>query len=349
MNIGKHQIKNKVRQPGASSISFHSVVRVFTFLFFSIGVCQFIQAQNVTAPISPKTNANYLIGIGDVLQVTVVKQTLLSLDSVRVGNEGTIRLPMLDGEVRAACLSEAELSTEITNKYKKYLLDPQVYVAVKEFNANPVALVGAVITPGRFQLQRPMRLLELLTRVNGPAPNAGRTIQIIRNNEVNPCEEKLPDTAINSLNDQNQEIISLPLAEVLRGDENVNPFIQAGDIISIAEAKLEQAFIVGNVRAAVTINLKEPVTLSKAIALAGGTAPGAQIDKIKISRQLPNSLAKTEFIVNLKDADKRRQDDILLQPNDIVDVPGPSGTRKFLKDIFRTVVPAITRMPIIVP
>jgi protein involved in polysaccharide export with SLBB domain len=125
--------------------------------------------------------------------------------------------------------------------------------------------------------------------------------------------------------------------------------VQAGDIISIAEAKLEQAFVVGNVRAAVTINLKEPVTLSKAIALAGGTAPGAQIDKIKISRQLPNSLAKNEFIVNLKDADKRRQDDILLQPNDIVDVPGPSGTKKFLKDIFRTVVPVITRVPVVIP
>jgi protein involved in polysaccharide export with SLBB domain len=348
MKTGTYQIKKDVRKLDKSGAT--EVFRLIVLLFFSTGICPFLYAQNVPETSNRKADGNYRIGVGDVLQVIVVKQALLSLDSVRVGNEGTIRLPMLDREVRAACLSETELSAEITNKYKKYLLDPQVYVAVKEFNANPVALVGAVIAPGRFQLQRPMRLLELLTRVNGPAPNAGQTIQIIRNTEVNRCAEKTSEIAVDSpANESAQELISIPLAEVLRGDENFNPFVQAGDIISIAEAKLEQAFVVGNVRAAVTINLKEPVTLSKAIALAGGTAPGAQIDKIKISRQMPNSLAKTEFVVNLKDADKRRQDDILLQPNDIVDVPGPSGTRKFLKDIFRTVVPVITRVPIVIP
>lgn len=319
---------------------------VFGILILIFAGATFGQAQIEL----PKTNANYKIGVGDVLQVTVVKQTLLSLDGVRVSNEGTIRLPMLDADIPAACLSEADLTAEVTKRYKKYLLNPQVYVAVREFNANPIALVGAVNAPGRFQLQRPMRLLELLTRVNGAAPNAGKIIQIIRNSNAGNCGNSAPKTAGDSTVDEAaQEIISLPLAEVIKGNEAFNPFVESGDIIRVTEAQLEQAFLIGNVKTALTINLREPVTLTKAIAMAGGVAPDARIERVKISRQSPDSLAKTEIIVNLKDINKHLQDDILLQPNDIIDVPGASGTRKFLKDVFRSVIPAVTRVPLIIP
>jgi polysaccharide export outer membrane protein len=325
----------------------HWVVGLLAFLFV---FTPFIQAQADGQTDLPKTNANYKIGVGDVLQVTVVKQSLLSLDGVRVSNEGTIRLPMLEDDIRAACLSEAELTSEVTKRYKKYLLNPQVYVAVREFNANPIALVGAVNAPGRFQLQRPMRLLELLTRVNGPSANAGKTIQIIRNSEAKNCGANTLKPADDpTVEEPAQEIISLPLAEVIKGNEAFNPFVESGDIIRVTEAQTEQAFLVGSVKTALTINLREPVTLTKAIAMAGGVAPGAKIERIKISRQLPDSLATTEIVVNLKDINKHLQDDILLQPNDIVDVPGASGTRKFLKDVFRTVIPVVTRVPVILP
>jgi polysaccharide biosynthesis/export protein len=329
-------------------------------LFSLIGAGTSIRAQtneeisapkSVSAiePLSIKADANYKIGIGDVLRVIVVKQELLSLDGVRVDNNGAIRLPMVKNDIVASCRTEGELTAEITDQYKKYLLNPQVYVAVKEFNSNPVAVVGAVMSPGRFQLQRPMRLLELLTFVNGPAPTAGKNVQLIRNPNAKRCEqtpyEKTPAVTDESL----PEIISLPLAEVMKGDEISNPYIQAGDIIRINEAEQSFAYIIGNVKNAVIVNLKEPVTLSKALAMAGGVAPGAQSEKIRISRQSPGSLRKTEIVVNFKDIDKRVKEDILLEANDIVDVPGASGTRKLLKDILRTAVPIVTRVPLIIP
>ena len=327
--------------------------RFFRAAFFIVlfGAAFAARAQEQGSSETPKTNGNYRVGIGDVLQMTVVKQPLLSVDAVRVGNDGTIRLPMLDNDIPAACLTEAELAAEIADRYKKYLLNPQVYVAVKEFNANPVALVGAVMTPGRFQIQRPVSLLELLTFVNGPAPNAGKFVQIIRSTTAPRCRENRLERIENGSHtaDGAQEIISLPLAEVMKGVESVNPFLQAGDVVRVVEAEVEQAFVIGSVRAATTVNLKEPVTLSKAIAMAGGTAPGANLEKVKISRQIPNSLNKSEIIVNLKEIGKSNQEDILLQPNDIVDVPGRSGARKLLKDVFRTVVPVMTGVPIIIP
>lgn len=288
---------------------------------------------------------SYRIGAGDMLNVVVAKNPLLSQDGVRVGNNGTIRLPMLEESIQAACLTEVELTEVVAEKYKKYLLNPQVYVAVREFNSNQVALLGAIGTPGRFQLQRPTRLLDLLAFANGPSGNAGRNVQIIRSSRAARCEGNV---FVNANQDEDQqELITLTLAATMRGDDNSNPFVQAGDIIRITEA--EQAFIIGNVRSATTVTLKEPMTLSKAIAMAGGVVPGAVIEKIKISRQAPGSLTKTEFTVNLKDINKRKQEDVLLQANDVVDVPGESGARKVLKDIFRTIIPAVTRVPIGIP
>ena len=288
------------------------------------------------------TDANYRIGPGDVLDIIVGKNEVLSRIGVRVANSGTIQLAMLDRDIPAACRTERELANEIGEKYKKYLLNPYVNVAVKEFNSTPIALIGAVNSPARLQLQRPTRLLEIITIGNGPSPAAGKNVQIIRSANAY-CEQRV----LKSNEKFADELITLPLAETLKGGEQANPFVQAGDIIRIVEAEQTQAYIVGNVRTAMTINLKEPVTLTQAVAMAGGTTPDAQIEKVKISRRLPNSLDKTESFVNLKQISARKSEDVLLQPNDIVEIPGPSGSKKFLKDVFRTIVPTLTRIPII--
>lgn len=316
------------------------------------GFCLTTTAQEKSAERIEPTNSNYKIGVGDSLKIVVARNDLLSLDGVRVGNRGTIRMPMIDSDVQAACLTEVELAASLTEKYKKYLLNPQIFVMVKDFQANPVALVGAVTLPGRFQMQRPMRLLELLTYVNGPTLNAGRTIQIIRTVSAVRCEQNVlikNDEPRDSKTgaDDDQELIVLPLAETMKGNPSANPFVQSGDIIRVTEA--EQAYIIGSVKNAAAISLKEPVTLSKAIAMAGGAAPGARIENIKITRQEPNSLVKTELSVNLKEINKQGGEDVLLQANDVVDVPGPSGTKKFLKDIVRTIIPIVTRVPVIIP
>lgn len=312
---------------------------ILIILLFSAAV---ISAQIPENEQTIKANPNYRIGIGDVLRVLVPKNELLSTDLVRVGNSGTIRLPMLDDEIPAKCMTEAELSAEVTKRYKKYLLNPQVYVTVKEFNSNPIAVVGAVNTPGRFQIQHPLRLLDLITYVNGVKDNAGRTIQIIRNPNLQSCAAR-PDEIL-VISESEETIINLSLSQLMKGVETANPYVYAGDIIRVTEA--EQAFVIGNVKRGATISLNEPVTLSKAIAIAGGATDDAQIKKIKILRQDPDGLNKTEIVANLKDINERKAEDILLQPDDIVDVPGPSGTKKFLKGLIRGIVPAITRAPI---
>ena len=145
------------------------------------------------------------------------------------------------------------------------------------------------------------------------------------------------------------QIVSLNLTDVLNGKDGSNPILRSGDIIRVVEAELKQAYVIGSVHSAAIINLKERVTLSTAIAMSGGVQAGAEIDKIKITRQAAGGLSKNDIFVDLKEIRNGSKEDVILQPNDIIDVPGPNGTTKFFKDILRTVVPVFTRTPMIIP
>src|SRR5215510_14801073 len=67
-----------------------------------------------------QSDTRYRIGPGDVLEVRVARAPELSRDAVRVDQSGNIRMPMLDNDIPAACLTEAELSQSIAKLYLKY-------------------------------------------------------------------------------------------------------------------------------------------------------------------------------------------------------------------------------------
>ena len=131
------------------------------FVFSGTTIGQISPSDQVRG--SAVANQDYKIGPGDILDVIVSKNDTLSRGGLRVGNNGTIQLAMMDDEFLVACLSEKQAADMIREKYRKYLVDPHVNVSVREFNSNPVAVLGAVNSPGRFHLQRSVRLSELLT------------------------------------------------------------------------------------------------------------------------------------------------------------------------------------------
>ena len=148
--------------------------------------------------------------------MVVTNNETLSRTGLRVSDQGTIQLPMLEEDILAACQTEKQLAEQVKEKYRKYLVSPYVSVSVREFNSNPVAFIGAVQSPGRFQIQRPTRLLELLTLVNGPSARAGRTIEIIRVQNRPYCEDgKL---VVNV--EPSEDLISLSLADTLKGADD---------------------------------------------------------------------------------------------------------------------------------
>src|SRR5216683_4713482 len=62
----------------------------------------------------------YRIGPGDVLDIRIFNRPNLSRDAVRVESSGIIRMPLIEGEIQAACKTEGELAKEIASRYLKY-------------------------------------------------------------------------------------------------------------------------------------------------------------------------------------------------------------------------------------
>jgi polysaccharide biosynthesis/export protein len=277
----------------------------------------------------------YLIGPGDVLDVRVFGRPQLTRDAVRVDTRGMIRMPLIEEEIQASCRTEASLAEHISAQYLKYVRRPQVDVFIREYNSQPVAVVGAVTKPGRFQLQRQVRLLELLTFSGGPTERAGRTIQVAHAENSQRCAATsgADETGLNAYD----------LSDVLAGRAEANPFVRPGDVVSVLEA--DQVFVVGNVFRPSSIPLKESLTVSRAIAMSGGVLPYSRMDRIRIIRQRPGNAPKQEMVVDLKAIQKEHAEDIILQANDIIDVP-VSGGKRFLGNLVGSIGPAVTQMPV---
>lgn len=291
----------------------------------------------------------YRIGPGDVLSVRVVAGRLVpefTFDALEVNACGRIPLASVQheerNEIQAAGRTSAELSEDLRVFYTKYKRNPQVIVTVREYNSQPVTVNGAVVKPGQFQLRRPVRLLELVQRyAGGKTERAGGRVQVARIPIFDSCAA--PGTNAPSVGDE-VTFLSFNLNETLGGVDSSNPYLQPGDVVTLLEAK--EAYVVGNVLRPGPVLLNDDgITVSRAVAMAGGTMPDTKKERIRIIRQDPKTGQKTEIFADLKAIDKHQAEDIALLPNDIIDVP-ISGGRRFLRSLVGTIAPTVGQLPV---
>lgn len=140
-------------------------------------VCLPVLAEQVPEPgnSAGKTNTaqvgeDYVIGPEDVLNINVWKEADVS-GSVPVRPDGKISLPLLN-DVQAAGLTPMQLTTDITEKLKKFITDPRVTVTVATVNSRKVYVLGEVTRPGAITLLPDMTVLQALTSSGGPTPYA---------------------------------------------------------------------------------------------------------------------------------------------------------------------------------
>src|SRR5262249_35628975 len=161
-------------------------------------------------------DARYRIGPGDVLDIRIYNRPQLSRDGVRVEGNGMFRMPLIEAEIQAACKTEGELAKDISTQYARFYKNLQVDVFIKEYHSNQVAIIGAVNDQSRFELQRRIRLLELLTYAKGPSPKAGQTINVVHSTAPSLCRTRKYDDEVTAFT-------SYKLADTLQGDPKANP------------------------------------------------------------------------------------------------------------------------------
>jgi len=287
----------------------------------------------------------YRIGLYDVLDVTVYKHPELSQGNIKMDDTGRIRLPRIDAPISAICKTENELANEIIAIYaKNYLRDPYVTVVVKEQNSQPLSVVGAVEKPGSFFTNRRLTLLELISYAGGPDVEfAGTKVQVARVGGISGCVSN------ENIEADGAKYFSYELAEVLKG--NTNPWMKPGDIVVVMEA--DKIYVTGNVTEPKSISLKQKITLTQAIAAAGGILPATKKSQVRIVRQGVGMEVKSiDLIFDLNAIRDKKVPDPVLQANDIVEVP-TDKVKDFTNNLIKAVTGGVgnifTRIPVGTP
>ncbi len=135
--------------------------------------------------ILPASNADNLpqqkIGPDDLIGISVYDAPELTR-TVRVGADGSFRLPMLKQRINASGLFPADVETAIAEALKKedIFVDPIVTVSVVEYRSRPINVAGAVKKPLTFQATGTITLLDALSRAEGLSEFAGSEILVSR-------------------------------------------------------------------------------------------------------------------------------------------------------------------------
>jgi polysaccharide export outer membrane protein len=140
-------------------------------------------------------------------------------------------------------------------------------------------------------------------------------------------------------------MVTIELESLMRGQPGSNPYVRPGDLVNIPQAR--QVYVVGNVHNPTTLLLKEPLTLSRAIAMAGGALPNSKRGKVRILRRAPGGTTNVQIVVSLNGIEKSEANDPYLQPDDIVTVPLSTG-KLVLRTMLMTVAQTAVWAPLVV-
>lgn len=224
-----------------------------------------------------------------------------NVSGVKVGSQGEIVLPYL-GVVKLAGMTpeEASLFLEKELKEKGILVDPQVTVSLVASPTRVITVLGEVEKPAPVPAFGELRLLDVISACGGFTPLASHDITVRRPGDPTP--------------------ITVLLGNDPRSTDETNIPLMAGDTVIVP--KVGSVFIVGQVHtpSAIPLSSNTPVTVLRAIAMAGGVNFGAALSKVVIIRRLPDD-QREEIQLDLKKVMHGKQKDIVLASDDVLLIP----------------------------
>jgi polysaccharide biosynthesis/export protein len=260
---------------------------------------------------SDSSTVDYQIGPGDLLNVKVMQAP--ELDSqARVNSQSSISLPLL-GSIEVAGLTAVGAQQRISDLLsEKYMHDPHVVVSIAEYKSKRVAVIGSVQTPGTYELLGKGSLLDALAQAGGLAEDASEIAYVTRKDKAG--NEKSVEIDLDLLLDKGQSDLNIP--------------IHMGDVVYIPEAGV--VYVDGAVENPGSFPLEDDMTVSQAIAAAGGFDDVASASDIKLVRNVNGQIQLTP--INMELIHEGTELDIELQDQDVV-VVGASGFKSFLDAI----------------
>lgn len=243
------------------------------------------------------TAPSYTIGSGDVLLIEVWagerKEEELSGNYLVFAGE-YITMPLL-GKIGTENFNLEQLSSKLSTELsRKYIRNPHISIKVEEYGSQIIHVLGAVERPGSFTLERDCTVAEALAKAQGTNRNekGAKQVKITR---------------------ESGEKIVVDLEEVLN-DGKGNIQLLSGDVIYVTEGLF--VIVNGKVESPGTIPWRGGMTITEAIAEAGGALREANLREVYLLRK------EERIPVNVK---------MILQGKEI-DIPLEQGDKVFLEE-----------------
>jgi polysaccharide export outer membrane protein len=291
--------------------------------------CLSAQAQYAGPAVTPATGADaplaamhisYVDAVivpGDVISITTygapeltiaattstgsLTTTAGAVGGMKVGGLGEVTLPFL-GTVKLAGMTPAQASAYLRKALLDggFLADPQVIVGLVESPTRVITVLGEVARPSPVPAFGQLRLMDAISACGGFTPLASHTVTVHRRGVADPITVDL------GVDPKAANLANIPL---LPGDTVV--VSKVGNIFVVGEVKTVSSFPAAT---------NAPITVMRAIAMAGGLRYSAALSKARIIRTSADN-QRIEIDLDLKKLMQGKQQDVALAANDILFVP----------------------------
>jgi polysaccharide biosynthesis/export protein len=193
---------------------------IFGLLVGLVSACATNSSAYPPAPVTASTPGyNYVVGPGDILNITVWRNPELS-QTVPVRPDGKVSTPLVD-ELVAQGKTTVEIARDIEKALSKLVRDPVVTVIVTSFvgpYSEQIRVVGEATKPQALPYKQKMTLLDVMIAVGGLTDFAdGNAASITRTSE-------------------GDKRYSVRLKDLMkRGDTSANVEMKPGDILTIPQ------------------------------------------------------------------------------------------------------------------
>ncbi|MBM4257099.1 MAG: hypothetical protein FJ147_14520 [Deltaproteobacteria bacterium] len=293
--------------------------------------------------------ADYPLGPGDVLEVSVPNLDEIQTFSTRVSGEGKVTLPLV-GLIQAGGMTESQFRDEVRRRLEaKFMNEPQVNVFVREYRSRQVAVTGAVQKPGLYDLTSGTNtILDLIGLAGGMNQDAAPRVLLFPAESVAVAKGGKPSAGMAAAfgSGPNAHLVPKPEPVVINlqnwsqggGQIHMTLPVRPGDVIMIPSSG--EVLVEGWVEKPGSYKITPGLTLLGSIAAAGGPHFAANTGAVELIRTKKDG-GKVSFTADLEKIKRGESQDLPVQEGDIIAMPSstmklaPYGMYSLISGMFR--------------
>ena len=252
----------------------------------------------------PAWQTRYTLGPGDTVTFSIYDRPDLTRENVQIAPDGTVSY-LQAISVRAEGLTLDQLRTRVEQELSNYQKNVKVIISPSTINSKDFSIIGRVRKPGSYTLDRPTSILEAIAMAEG--------IQI---GTVRGSAFELADFERSFVARKGKKL-NVDLAGLYyEGDFSQNAYLEPDDYIYVASNLDNEVYVLGSVLDPGRRKMPVKLTISQAIAEAGGFSDEAFRMRVLLIRgSIHNPETK---IVNVKEILTGKAPDIELASKDII-------------------------------